>query len=315
MIRRITFSQQAKVFVQYAVQRTRRPMKPATIQGFESYLRKWLLPALGDSLLVEINNGKLRTLVAHMHKSGLSPKSIDSYIGLVKLVVASAVDEEGEELFPRKWNADFIGMPVVRPVSLPAVSGEIVTKLIERADGQIRVLYALLAGSGLRVGEAFGLELKHLSEDFTTLFIRQSVWHSTVQSPKTENAIRDVDISTEVAALLKELVGTRRSGFVFQTRLGTPLHQSNIIRRHLHPHLADLGVAKFGFHTFRRFRVTHLRKNNAPEDLLRGWLGHSAASLTDRYCKLFEDVAYRKQVIERVGNGFELPSSQLAVCA
>jgi integrase len=269
------------------------------------------------SLLVEINNGKLRSLVSHMHKNGLSPKTIDSYIGLVKLVIASAVDDEGEELFPRKWNADFIGMPVVRRTSQPIISGETVSKLIEGAEGQIRVLYALLAGSGLRAGEAFGLELKHLSDDCSTLFIRQSVWNGSVQSPQTENAIRDVDVSMDIAAMLKELVenNEKRSGFFFHTRLSTPLHQSNILRRYLHPRLAELGIPKLGFHTFRRFRVTHLRKNNAPEDLHRGWHGHSATSLTDHYCKLFQDVAYRKQVIERIGNGFELPCSQALVSA
>jgi integrase len=110
------------------------------------------------------------------------------------------------------------------------------------------VLYALLAGSGLRAGEAFGLELKHLSDDCSTLFIRQSVWNGSVQSPQTENAIRDVDVSMDIAAMLKELVenNEKRSGFFFHTRLSTPLHQSNILRRYLHPRLADAWNSEIG---------------------------------------------------------------------
>lgn len=29
------------------------------------------------------------------------------------MVVASAVDKEGEQIYPRKWNHDFIDLPVV----------------------------------------------------------------------------------------------------------------------------------------------------------------------------------------------------------
>jgi type I restriction enzyme M protein len=36
-----------------------------------------------------------------------------------------------------------------------------------------------------------------------------------------------------------------------------------------------LGREKAGFHAFRRYRVTHLRKNRGPEDLLRLWIGHA----------------------------------------
>ena len=30
------------------------------------------------------------------------------------MVIASAVNEEGEEIYPRKWNHDFVGMPILR---------------------------------------------------------------------------------------------------------------------------------------------------------------------------------------------------------
>jgi len=34
-------------------------------------------------------------------------------VGRRKMVVASAVDKEGEQIYPRKWNHDFIDLPVV----------------------------------------------------------------------------------------------------------------------------------------------------------------------------------------------------------
>ena len=50
-----------------------------------------------------------------------------------------------------------------------------------------------------------------------------------------------------------------------------------------------------------------MRKQSAPEDLIRFWLGHANKSVTDGYSKLKDDVAFRKKVAEQVGVGFELP--------
>ena len=68
-----------------------------------------------------------------------------------------------------------------------------------------------------------------------------------------------------------------------------------------------------GAHAFRRFRTTWLRKQHAPEDLFRFWLGHANKSVTDGYSKLKEDVTFRKKVAEQVGIGFELPIEKLEV--
>lgn len=166
---------------------------------------------------------------------------------------------------------------------------------------------ALLAGSGLRVGEASGLEIdKHVSEDFKTLHIRQKVRRGKVELfLKTDAGCRDVDLCNALAGRLKSFVGSRTSGFPFRNRRGNPLSQTNLLRRGLHPALIELGQTKAGFHAFRRYRATWLRKTRTPEDLIRFWLGHADETVTDGYSKLREDVQYRKEVTEQVGLGFE----------
>jgi hypothetical protein len=174
---------------------------------------------------------------------------------------------------------------------------------------QEQVLYALLAGTGLTIGEALGLELKHLSVDCRTITVEQSCWEGTPQSPKTKNAYRQVDLFAALGKLLNAFVGERRSGLISTNRNGKPLSQTNVVRRSLHPILKELGVEKTGFHAMRRFRATWLRKQRAPEDLIRFWLGHAEQSLTDDYSKLAEDVEFRAQVAETVGTGFVVPNA------
>jgi integrase len=232
------------------------------------------------------------------------------------MVVASAVNADGEELYPRKWNPEFMDMPEVRNQHTPALTSEQVNAILKAASGQERVLYAVLAGSGLRIGEALGLEIgKHVSADCSTLSIKQSVWNGKVQTPKTQNAFREVALAPPLAALLKEHIGDRASGFVFQYRNGLPIvSQSSILKRNLHPILNKANFPKVGFHSFRRFRVTWLRKNRVPEDLTRFWIGHAEKTVTDSYSKLSEDEVFRKQCSQEIGLGFEIPPSEPANC-
>ena len=68
------------------------------------------------------------------------------------------------------------------------------------------------------------------------------------------------------------------------------------------------------FHSFRRFRTSHLRKNRVPWGLQKLWLGHASRDVTDRYAEqLKEDVEWRKQEAEKAVLGFKLPTLESSV--
>jgi integrase len=184
-----------------------------------------------------------------------------------------------------------------------------------KSEGRGRVLFVLLEATGMRIGGALGLEIdEHISPDFSALYIRQRVWRGRVQPfLKTHNGVRDVDFHSSIAAMLKIFVGSRNSGFLFCSKTGRPLLQWNVLRAYLYSLLERAGQQKASAHAFQRFRTTWLRKQHAPEDLIRFWLGHANRSITDTYCKLNEDVVFRKNVAEQVGIGFELPTENLEV--
>jgi integrase len=150
----------------------------------------------------------------------------------------------------------------------PVFTSEQVTEIVARSKGQDRMLFALLAGTGMRAGEAFGLTIENIFADCSTITIKQSVWGGQVQSPKTKNALREIDLSPSLAAMLRSHIGDRKAGFLFQNRAGKFLCQTNTLRRSLHPVLKDIGAAMAGFHAFRRFRVTQLRRTHTPGDLI-----------------------------------------------
>ena len=101
----------------------------------------------------------------------LSPATILDYTCIVRSLVASAIDDNGEPIFPRKWNEKYIDAPPVRRQRQPSTNRDGMEAILKEATGQYRVLYALLAGCGpLRAGEPLGLEIdKHITNDCRTL--------------------------------------------------------------------------------------------------------------------------------------------------
>ena len=313
-----TFREQAKRWITQVQTRKRKPVKAKTISSWESHLR-WINPRIGNTPVRDVNNSTLKTLVAEMAQAkthrgvGFSPKTMFNYCQVVKMVVASVVNEQGEPVFPRKWNHEFIDLPEVTDQCTPTLTGDEITNLIGKSEGQYRVLFALLPGTGLRVGEAVALQVPDLHGN--TLSITKNLWNASVGTPKTPAGFREVDLHPELAALLRTHIGCRTAGFIFETAEGTPLSQRNVLGRHLHPALEAIGREVFGFHAFRRYRVTHLRKQRIPEDLIRFWLGHADKTVTDGYSKMKDDMDYRQTVAQSVGVGFTLPTVPAPVLA
>jgi len=91
-----------------------------------------------------------------------------------------------------------------------------------------------------------------------------------------------VDIEPALAELLRQHLGSRKAGRVFQTKNGTPFSKDNV-RRKLVSILDKLGLKRGGLHAFRHGRVSVLQENGVPGDLVKEWIGHSSLRTTSRY--------------------------------
>jgi integrase len=318
----VTFREQAETWFTELENRKRHPVADSTLEGWGGVLRNWLYPSIGDLPLSEVNNAALKRVVAAMVEGGVSPQTITNYTLVLKLVVASAIDKEGEEIYPRKWNHKFVDMPVVvkakqnTPHFTPAVMSSLATYPWKNRWTQMLII--LCPAAGLRIGEALGLEIdKHISSDFLTISIKQKVRDAKVEPRlKTVNADRKIDLHPTIAAILQQFVGERKDGLLFCARTGKPLRATNVLTGQLYPALQNLGFInpfngnhKAGSHAFRRFRNTHLRnRTGCPVGLQNFWMGHAEETMGDRYDKGKEDDALRKEWAERCGFGFDLPA-------
>lgn len=286
--------------------------KAAFVRSAESILSKHLLPRFGDLPLDSINETAVQEFVADLKRMTfeqrkpkgkerqlegaivktykLSRKTILNIVGVLKLIL-------GRKVW-MLWELD-LGNPE-QPKQRYFTEQQL-KQIIEGAEGQYRVLFAVLAGTGMRIGEAAGLHIEDLDLDNCVIHVQRSVFNGREQPPKTVNAVREIDIDPQLALLLKEHTGERKSGRVFEAENGSPISDSNVRKRVLHPLLEKLGIPKAGFHAFRHSRVTILRKNGTPEDLQKLWIGHSSLRTTDRYSHTQEEIEYRRLEASKVG--------------
>jgi len=296
-----TFREQAEWWMESLSTRRRRPLKPATIYGWQHCLDRWILPNLGNKLVSEVGNGALRQFVEILTAARLAPKTIINVVTVVKFIVASAVDEEGDQIHPRVWNYEFMQLPLVvkEKQNRPTITEAEISAMLTTLKGRDAVLVALVAGTGLRIGEALAIRTDDFDPLCRLLQVRRSVWRRREQAPKTLNAIRPVDIPEELAQVLCRYI-KGRTGHLFTTRAGRLLDSRNVLD------VLQQAGRQGGYHAFRRFRFAVLRKAGVPDDLIKLWLGHSQ-NLIDLYAaQLRYDETYRREWCERAGLGFGL---------
>ncbi len=244
-------------------------------------------------------------------------KTIVNYYLIAAAVFATAKDRKGKQLFPRQWDLNYIGLPAVdkKAQNAPTVEAAEIETILSAAKNRYRVLYALLAGSGLRIAEALGLEIgKHLSDGCSIVVVRQQrskKGRGIEPFPKTDAGFRDVDLDPALALLLKNYVGGRQTGPLFGTSSGLPLSARNIMRDSLHPILKAMGRGSAAFHIFRRFRESVLQMSEVRTLLINYWMGHANGEMAGRYGKqLLDNVRWRQECAAKVGLGFMLPEDR-----
>ncbi len=282
--------------------------KPSSIQSMENNLIKHVIPRFGSWPLDSVDETAVQEFVADLKRATfkmqkpngdcikaykLSRKTILNLVGVVKLVLGKKV-----------WMTWELNLGEPEPPQQRYFTEEQLKQIIEAAQGQYRVLFALLAGTGMRIGEAAGLHVDDLDLGNCVVYVRRAVWNGQEMSPKTKNAIRQIDIDPVLAGVLREFIGDKKAGRVFEARNGSPLAGQNVLKRVLHPLLNKLGIPKAGLHAFRHSRVTMLRKNGTPGDLQKLWIGHSSLQTTDRYSHTQEELEYRRLAASKVGLNF-----------
>jgi integrase len=153
--------------------------------------------------------------------------------------------------------------------------------VIADSNPTYRPLYATLAETGLRIGEALGLKGSDFNEADKTITVARSLYAGQEQTPKSAAAYRTITLSAYLVDILRPLALANPEGFLFRSTNGSPLWPEKILVSSLHPLLADLKLKPAGFHSLRRGNATLMCSVlGVPEKIAAYRLGHRAPGLT-----------------------------------
>jgi integrase len=260
----------------------RQQIKPSTLGGYESMLKRHITPALGSRILAEITPMHIERLL--QSKSNLSPKTRRNLVVLLQGIFSLAKDDDLIEKSPIRERHK----PAVIKHEKPVWTPEQVRAIIDSVPERYRALIACAALTGARLGELLGLQWKRIEFDGRKLRIEQSLWHGRLVDPKTKGSFRTVLFGEALAkALTNHLQNSQHIGpedFVFSKPDGSTLDPDMLRRDVLYPALDRLGIPRSsrsaGFHTFRHSVGSFINAQTGNLKLAQKLLGHSNLSTT-----------------------------------
>lgn len=247
------------------------PLKtPSTGVTFRSHIRK-MNRYLGQLDLTEITESRVQDHVSELAQN-LSPKGLKNYIGTMKLILSRAKKEGLIQVIPDP------DLPKIVKKQQPWFTAEQMKNIVEHSDGQYKLLFYLLAETGMRIGEALGLQWQDIDFKNQSINIQRSVFNGQTQNPKTSSSIRSISISFNLVSKLS-LHGNSEN-FLFTTSKNNPCAANAILVQKLHPRLQDFNYPSCGFHAFRRGNATIMASIGTPEKIAACRLGHALPGIT-----------------------------------
>lgn len=303
-----TLKNQSERWLWWLQHRKSKDLAPSSLVAFKSRLRKILEFIPEQTLLADITNDTFRSLAAQASEP-LSAKSVHELLVTLKLILSSAVDCHGNRMFPLILNSDFIDAPKIRDQHRPSLTaGDVETLIALAKTEQERLLYIVLASTGLRIAELQAIHIGPQDETHTTwdygtasIYVRSSCFlDREIPRLKTAAARRTIHLHSNANEVVAEFAKQRKSGsYLFQDSEEQAVRASKV-RRSMAQRLFLAAP-----HGFRRFRTTFLRQARLQEDILKLEIGHSSAGdITSVYSRPSDEAC--RAAIEAAGIGFNI---------
>jgi integrase len=288
-------------------------LAPATWRKHESIVRVHVGPWLGHVRLSELSVGHVDSWLSRPGRSGGQTRRHHR-----ATLWRALADAQRKGLVDR--NVASLSRPpkVKKPERTVLDAGQVRTLREGTKDDRLHAFWVLAATTGMREAEMLGLTWDDIDLDAGTIRVRSTLQRVDGEwkllDPKTEKSKRDVALPPVTVAALREhrirqlaeqakAGKLGKSGLVFTTERGRPIHGSNLTKV-LYAHLERLGLPKVTVHDLRHSAATVLYAAGIPLESIADMLGHSTTRVTadlyrHRVPEMQRDIADRMQ--EAVG--------------
>lgn len=250
-----------------------RAVRKSTAINYEGNIRRHVLPLLGGIPLSKLRPADVRRLIDECERKGLRPATIHRVITTLRISLNAAVAERTIPDNPANHvRLPRIDNPPVRPMSFAEADAirDVVT------GTWMEHVVRLLLGSGIRLGEAIGLDQGDLLLDQGYIRVRITKTH-----------VRAVPISEDaIDALHQALAIAPRRGpdepvFFAPHRPRERMRKTSV--SHALPDLLERnGLPRLSPHKLRHGAATIMLTDGVPMRVIAEQLGHKNPALTAR---------------------------------
>ncbi len=219
-------------------------LEPATVAKNQSHWIGHLEPHFGDLSVTGLRRSAIEAWVVEQVEAGVGVPTIEACVRLLSAILESAVDDDLIVANPARK----VRVPKHMPKRKRFVTEDEINRVLGHVDApDYKLLLALMATTGLRIGEALGLTRADIDRAASVVSVRQ-VWtrFGIKEYPKSDSAVRTVPVPDEVRDALKvHIAPMLPASQVFQG------DDRNLNRRVLAPACVAAKVEVFTLHELR----------------------------------------------------------------
>lgn len=255
--------------------------KPSEVASKRSIFRHHLVPFFGPMRLNQIGIREIERYKSQKLRQGLSPKTVNNHLTVLRRMLAVAVDWE---LLSHVPNVQWLR---TQEPDFDFLTFEEAERLVEGAEPEWRTMVLLGLKTGMRVGELRALRWFDIDLHAGQLMVRQAVSREVVGTPKNGRT-RKIPLSDGALAALKQHRHLRGE-FVFCNGDGSLLSRGRC-KWPLWRACRRAGLRRLGWHVLRHSFASHLVMRGAPLKVVQELMGHATIAMTMRYAHLSPDV-------------------------
>ncbi len=253
-------------------------VRPSTYRSYEGHVRLHIGPLLGGIGLVRLRPSDVRRLKTGLLEDGKSPATVGRILTTLRIALRQAVRDRALPDNP----ADAVQLPRVdREPVRPLTEADAAAIIAACRGSSVEHLVVLLLGSGMRLGEALGLDWRDVDLEDGFVIVRRTKTH-----------VRAVPISDDaVEALRAQKAATPRYGpdepvFIQQKRSRLTGHRERLRADSaltiFQKRLEDAGLPKMRLHDLRHGVASLLVARGVHMRVIAEQLGHANPALTAR---------------------------------
>ncbi len=286
-----TSTQTLTQYFEFWLKSVKESVRPRTHESYDLNVRR-LTPLLGKAKLSALTPAAIETAYGKLTQRGLSRRSIVQ----AHTVFHTALEKAVQWGLIGRNPAEYASVPRPERSEMKTLSEEQVRQLFASTqEDEFHCLWVVLASTGLRIGEALGLQWDDIDFVENRLFVRRALQRQkgvglTFVEPKTPKSRRTVYFPEGTGAVLQE---HRRKQLEVRMKLGSAWTDRNLVfcragqpldpgglSYWLHQALDHAGLPRIRIHDLRHTAATlHLARGENPK-IVQELLGHSTIALT-----------------------------------